>query len=70
MAGITDNGPASGAGLREGDVITALNGTMVMDATDLIVDVRSLSPGEQVTLTVESDGVEREVTLVLGAQKS
>ena len=70
VAGITDNGPASGAGLREGDVITALNGTMVMDATDLIVDVRSLSPGEQVTLTVESDGAEREVTLVLGAQKS
>jgi len=70
VAGITDNGPASGAGLREGDVITALNGTMVMDATDLIVDVRSLAPGEQVTLTVESNGSEREVTLVLGAQKS
>lgn len=70
VAGITDNGPASAAGLREGDVITALNGTMVMDATDLIVDVRSLAPGEQVTLTVESNGSEREVTLVLGAQKS
>jgi len=69
VAGITDNGPASAAGLREGDVITALNGTPVVDATDLIVDVRSLSPGEQVTLTVESDGAEREVTLVLGAQK-
>ena len=70
VAGITGDGPASGAGLREGDVITALNGTMVMDATDLIVDVRSLAPGEQVTLTVESNGSEREVTLVLGAQKS
>jgi putative serine protease PepD len=69
VAGITDNGPASAAGLREGDVITALNGTPVVDSTDLIVDVRSLSPGEQVTLTVESDGAEREVTLVLGAQK-
>jgi putative serine protease PepD len=69
VAGITDNGPASAAGLREGDVITALNGTPVVDATDLIVDVRSLAPGEQVTLTVESDGSQREVTLVLGAQK-
>ena len=68
IAGITDNGPASAAGLREGDVITALNGTPVVDATDLIVDVRSLAPGEQVTLTVDSGGSEREVTLVLGAQ--
>ncbi|MFM1966206.1 MAG: hypothetical protein RL134_1931 [Actinomycetota bacterium] len=70
VAGITSDGPASAAGLREGDVITALNGTPVVDATDLIVDVRSLAPGEQVTLTVQSDGAEREVTLVLGAQKS
>ena len=70
VAGITDDGPAQAAGLREGDVITALDGTPVVDATDLIVDVRSLAPGEQVTLTVENDGSQREVTLVLGAQRS
>ncbi len=70
VAGITEDGPASGAGLREGDVITALDGVPVVDATDLIVDVRSLAPGDQVTLTVERDGVEREVTLVLGAQRN
>jgi S1-C subfamily serine protease len=40
-----------------------------VDATDLIVDVRSLAPGDQVTLTVVRDGQEREVTLVLGAQR-
>jgi putative serine protease PepD len=70
VAGITDDGPAQAAGLREGDVITALDGTPVVDATDLIVDVRSLAPGEQVTLTVESDGSQREVTRILGAQRS
>ena len=69
VAGITDDGPAAAAGLREGDVITALDGTPVVDATDLIVDVRSLAPGDQVTLTVERDGAEREVSLVLGAQR-
>ena len=68
VAGITDDGPAAAAGLREGDVITALDGTPVVDATDLIVDVRSLAPGDEVTLTVESNGAEREVTLVLGSQ--
>ena len=69
IAGITDTGPASAAGLREGDVITALDGVPVVDATDLIVDVRSLAPGDQVTLTVERDGAEREVTVVLGSQR-
>ncbi|MFZ8927274.1 MAG: S1C family serine protease, partial [Candidatus Nanopelagicales bacterium] len=69
VAGVTDNGPAEAAGLRDGDVITALDGVPVVDATDLIVDVRSLAPGDQVTLTVVRDGQEREVTLVLGAQR-
>ena len=69
IAGITDGGAASAAGLREGDVITALDGVPVMDATDLIVDVRSLAPGDEVTLTVQRDGAEREVTLILGSQR-
>ena len=70
VAGVTDGGPAAAAGLGEGDVITQLNGALVVNSTDLIVDVRSLAPGEQVTLTVERDGQLREVTLVLDAQES
>ena len=69
IAGITDGGAAAAAGLRDGDVITALNGTPVMDATDLIVDVRALAPGEEVTLTVQRDGTESEITLILGSQR-
>lgn len=70
VAGVTENGPAAAAGLREGDVITELNGVRVVNSTDLIVDVRSLAPGEQVTLTVERDGQISEVTIVLGSQES
>ena len=70
VAGVTDGGPAAAAGLGEGDVITQLNGALVVNSTDLIVDVRSLAPDQQVTLTVESDGQVREVTLVLDAQES
>lgn len=70
VAGVTDGGPAAAAGLREGDVITQLNGVRVVNSTDLIVDVRSLAPGEQVTLTVERDGSISEVTIVLGSQES
>lgn len=70
VAGVTEDGPAAAAGLREGDVITELNGVRVVNSTDLIVDVRSLAPGEQVTLTVERDGSISEVTIVLGSQES
>jgi len=69
VAGLTDGGPARAAGLKEGDVIVALNGQPVMDATDLIVDVRSLAPGETVVLTVERGGQEQQVELVLGSLK-
>jgi len=67
--GITPNGPASAAGLRDGDVITELDGELVADATDLIVDIRSLAPGDTVTLTVERDGATRTVEVTLGSQQ-
>jgi putative serine protease PepD len=61
--------PAASAGLKAGDVIIELDGELVADATDLIVDVRSLAPGDTVTLTVERDGATRTVTVTLGAQQ-
>ena len=67
--GVTPNGPAADAGLRDGDVITELDGELVADATDLIVDIRSLAPGDTVTLTVERDGATRTVEVTLGSQQ-
>lgn len=68
--GVTPNGPAADAGLRDGDIITELNGSLVADATDLIVGIRSLAPGETVTLTVERDGATRTVEVTLGSQQN
>jgi putative serine protease PepD len=67
--GVTPDGPAAAAGLRDGDVITEIDGTPVADATDLIVDVRSLAPGDVVTLTVERGGSTTTVDVTLGAQQ-
>ena len=69
VADLTDSGNAREAGLRPGDVITALNGVPVVDATDLIVDIRSLAPGDEVTLTIERDGQVQSIDLVLSAQR-
>ena len=70
IADLTDSGNARAAGLQAGDVITELNGVPVVDATDLIVDIRSLAPGDEVTLTIERDGQIRTVQLELAAQRN
>ncbi|MGI9197121.1 MAG: S1C family serine protease [Candidatus Nanopelagicales bacterium] len=70
IADLTDSGNARAAGLQAGDIVTELNGNPVMDATDLIVDIRSLAPGDVVQLTVEREGATRTVELTLAAQKS
>ena len=69
VADVTPGGPAAAAGLLAGDVIIQLEGVPVQDGTDLIVDIRSLAPGETVTLTVDRDGQERTFDLTLAAQE-
>ena len=59
----------SKAGLRPGDVITALDGTKVADSAELIVAIRSHRPGETVTLTVKRSGDERQIRVTLAATK-
>lgn len=57
---------ADRAGLRRGDVITALNGTEVNDPNSFRNAIASTAPGSEVTLTVRRDGGERQVRATLG----
>ena len=52
-------GPAANAGVRQGDVITAVGGQTVDDAASLNFRIGVVRPGEQVELTVVRDGAER-----------
>jgi putative serine protease PepD len=66
---LVSHGPAENAGMRPGDVITALNGTKVADSAELIVAIRSHRPGETITLTVQRSGGERKIHVTLAAKK-
>ena len=66
---LVSGGPAEKAGLRPGDVITALDGTKVADSAELIVAIRSHRPGETVTLTVKRSGKQRQIRVKLAATK-
>ncbi len=60
--------PAERAGLRSGDVITAVNGQPIKDARDLSRTVAGIAPGTKVPLTLQRQGEARTVTLEIGRQ--
>ncbi len=60
------NSPAAKAGIKSGDVITAVDGTQVHDARELARRIGTMSPGTTVKLGLIHDGQEKTVTLTLG----
>lgn len=60
--------PAEEGGLREGDVITEIEGEKVIDGIALIVAIRTHQPGETVEFTIERDGEAKTIELVLGEE--
>ena len=66
---VESGSPAEAAGLKEGDVITAIDGKSTPEGPALIGYVRQYSAGDQVTLTVIRDSNETEVTVTLSERK-
>ncbi|MFF0221019.1 trypsin-like peptidase domain-containing protein [Streptomyces sp. NPDC004629] len=64
---VTTGGPGDRAGLRPGDIITEIDGQRVHSGDELIVKTRAQRPGDLLDLTVERDGEEKHVSLVLGS---
>lgn len=64
---VTRGGPGAKAGIKPGDVITAVDGQRVHSGEELIVKTRAHRPGDRLELTLERDGKETKVSLVLGS---
>ena len=62
---VNDGSAAEDAGLRDGDVITKVDDTLITDADSLVATIRSYRPGDKVTVTYTRGGDEHEVTLEL-----
>jgi serine protease Do len=63
---VTAGGPADKAGIKRGDVITALEGKKVADSNDLRNMVAQDKPGSRVDITLIRDGKQKHVDVVLG----
>jgi putative serine protease PepD len=67
VGAVTSGSPAAAAGVRTGDVVTAVDGTAVTGADDVVSAVQSHSPGDAMTLTVRSSGAgTHDVHVTLG----
>jgi Do/DeqQ family serine protease len=63
---VVDDSAAAKAGLKAGDVVTAINGKSVKDAAGLRNSIGLLSVGDKVDIALLRDGKPRRVTAVIG----
>jgi serine protease Do/serine protease DegQ len=63
---VVDGSPAEKAGIKAGDVVTAVNGKPVKDAASLRNAIGLLGVGERVDVALMRDGKPRRVTAVIG----
>ena len=62
----TDDSPAGKAGVKSGDIITAVDGDAIDDALDLSRTIAGKAPDSTVELTVWRDGAETKISVKLG----
>lgn len=65
---VEPGGPADDAGLRSGDVLVELEGASLATVEDLLAELRSYAPGEEVELVVIRDGARQELSVTLGSR--
>lgn len=63
---IINGGPADKAGIKEGDIITRVNGTNVDETHSLTSLLSKHSVGDKIVVTVHRDGKDRSIDVTLG----
>ncbi|MEV0134805.1 trypsin-like peptidase domain-containing protein [Dactylosporangium sp. NPDC050688] len=66
IGGVVAAGPADKAGIKTGDLVTKIGNTPINGATDLINAVQAAKVGDRLTMTIQRNGAEQQVTVTLG----
>jgi len=70
LAGVRSGTPAAKAGLKKGDVVTAMGGHTISTPDELASAVNSFKPGDSVSLTYERNGQSHTVQVKLATRPS
>ncbi len=65
VAAVSPNSPAFRAGLKPGDVITAVNGTAVTNPGDLASDIANVDPGADTSVTYMRGGQSKTLSVAV-----
>lgn len=66
ISSVINGSPAEKAGLEVGDIITSINGKDVSSASDVMLEIRTKKAGDTVTVTVDRNGEQQDVSVTLG----
>ncbi|MDI6845956.1 MAG: PDZ domain-containing protein [Candidatus Saccharicenans sp.] len=64
---VEEKSPAEQARLKPGDRILKIGGREIVSSDQLVAEIRSRRPGQEVNLSIETDGETREVKVKLGS---
>jgi serine protease Do len=67
---VVPNGGAASAGIKEGDIITKVDGNNIMSSADLQERVGRLRPGDKVQLTYQRGGSDKTVAVTLKGEET
>ncbi|HET7478689.1 MAG TPA: trypsin-like peptidase domain-containing protein [Rubrobacteraceae bacterium] len=62
---VVSGSAASNAGVRSGDIITAIDNRKIADSGDLLGDLRDYKPGDQVKITIVRNGNKKTLNVTL-----
>ena len=69
VANVVPDGPAAKAGVRQGDVITAVDGKEIQDSQDLTRRVAGLAAGKSAAFSINRDGSHKTIEVTIGQKK-
>jgi putative serine protease PepD len=68
VGSVTSGSPAASAGLKAGDVVTAIDGKKITGSSDLVAAIAGRHPGDRLQLTVRRGSNTLTLTATLGTQ--